>query len=324
MKLRELVDDPGRPVAFYPKLVPICGSAQAALVACQLLYWTGKQRDSRGWIQKRTTIPEEAQDSDPSTQSLAAETGLSYRVLSTARRELRKRGLLEERHNYLEHLVFFRLNFEALKAAWVRYYGTDRKLLPSVIVDAEPAQRDRPESPAGNLQIDQTPIRDAPFGNLLKGTSTEYTQTTSESAAAAAKVVRSLQVSPEWSPAHGLPVSAEQLEGERFRHEATSAFESALGVNGWPWCSTRVWEQMAELVTEAWKEDPEVFSSLVQWMEGKGKFTAMSIKQIRIAPQQFIDTGWPLFLASRKPEEPEMVQVETDLMRRIREGVGNT
>lgn len=35
-----------------------------------------------------------------------------------------------------------------------------------------------------------------------------------------------------------------------------------------------------------------------------------------------MDTGWPLFLSSRTPREPEAVQQETDLQRRIREGIG--
>lgn len=57
-------------------------------------------------------------------------------------------------------------------------------------------------------------------------------------------------------------------------------------------------------------------------MEGEGKFKAMSVKQIRMNPQQFIDTGWPLFRASRKPREPESIRPEMDLERRIREGIG--
>jgi len=149
----------------------------------------------------------------------------------------------------------------------------------------------------------------------LEGTSTEYTETTTEKQAGVTKVELPLG----WSVVHGLALSEEQLERERMGDEATSAFEAALGVKGWPWASTRTWEKMVGLVADAWKQDPGIFREYAEWMEGEGKYQAMSVKQIRQQPQQFIDTGWPLFLVSRKPREPEPVPVETDLMRRIRE-----
>ena len=119
-----------------------------------------------------------------------------------------------------------------------------------------------------------------------------------------------------------MPVSEDQLERERLGYEATAAFEPALGVRGWPWASTRVWEKMVALVSEAWKREPAIFRSYAGWMEGERRYKGMNVKQIRATPQQFIDTGWPVFMASRRPNGPEPVQKETDLMRRIREGIG--
>ncbi len=72
-------------------------------------------------------------------------------------------------------------------------------------------------------------------------------------------------------------------------------------------------------MTQAWAEDHEVFRKLVEWMQGAGRFAAMSLKQIRMSPQQFIDTGWPMFQASQKPKVMEQEHPEAEMARRVRE-----
>ncbi len=93
-------------------------------------------------------------------------------------------------------------------------------------------------------------------------------------------------------------------------------------MENWPWASTRAWEKLVARLTKAWKEEAQIFQAYAAWAEGEGRFKAMTVKQIRLSPQQFIDTGWPLFLSSRRRKEEPLVPQESDLERRIREGIG--
>jgi hypothetical protein len=321
MRLSELFGEPVQTVAYMPRLRLIAGSVNAAILWCQLLYWTGRQRDPDGWIEKRVSRSEEdpAGAADPSNQSLEFETGLTYRELWRARQLLRKKGFLQERSRRAEHRMFFRLDLEALRRAWKQLQAEDLPEARSTPADSASAsfpKRDR-QLPESRVSAADGSNDNAAERVSLNGTSRDYTEITAEKPQGILKT----EVPLGWSLAHGLPVSEEQLERERAGDKATSDFESALGVREWPWASTRVWEKMVALVSEAWKEDPGIFQEYAEWMEGEGKYKAMSVKQIRANPQQFIDTGWPLFLSSRMPPEPEPVRVqeETDLMRRIRE-----
>jgi len=105
MKLTEFIIDVGRPVAYYPGLRSITGSATATILLCQLLYWVGKETNTDGWIYK-------------SSAELEDETGLSYREQKTARTKLIKAGLLEEQHKRLEHKIYFRPLLKAIDEHW--------------------------------------------------------------------------------------------------------------------------------------------------------------------------------------------------------------
>jgi hypothetical protein len=319
VKLSEALHEPIRTVAYAPDLRALTGSTTATLLLCQLIYWTKKQRDAEGWIQKRVELAQDDPDGrlDPSNQSLQFETGLSYWELIQARRVLRRLGFLKERLQRAEHKLYFKVDFEALERAWsAQGHGraAEPPEAPSQTEDDEATNRDgHPDEP--RMAPWQTEDDNATNRVSLIGASTEYSKTTKDQAHSVTKIAIPLT----WSILHGLPVSEEQLERERAGAEATSAFESALGVREWPWASNRVWEKMVALAAEAWKQDPDVFREYSEWMEREGKYKAMSLKQIRANPQQFIDTGWPLFLATRKPREPEPVQGESDMARRVRE-----
>ncbi len=103
MKLDEVVPQAGRPIAYYPRLRQIAGSTNAAILLCQLIYWTGKQRDTEGWIFK-------------TAEELADQTGLTYKEQFDARRRLRQRGFLFDRYARSEHQLYFRLNLDAFNA----------------------------------------------------------------------------------------------------------------------------------------------------------------------------------------------------------------
>ena len=334
MRIQEIYPDAGRPVVYLPGLKSICGSVNAALFYSYLANWTGRQADPGGWIYK-------------SADEITVETGLSYSEQKTARAKLRQRGLLQEKYRRYDHTLFFRLILEAAGSAPADPRGAESAgpedqdsavpndaTLPSRTSDGDAVEQSIAKFPNEGIlrsrtrgsRISESANPAFPkegFLRSLNGTSKSTTENTSEithdAAVERTMGLRPAQFTTEWSILHGLPVSEQQLERERIGVEATSAFESALGVREWPWASTRVWEKMVALAAEAWKQDPDIFRRYAEWMEGEGKYKAMSVKQIRANPQQFIDTGWPLFLATRKPSEPEPVQGETDLMRRIRE-----
>jgi hypothetical protein len=94
---------PGRPLAYFPAIVPHVGSVNAAIVLCQLIYWTPRAKDEEGWIYKTQL-------------ELMQETGLSRREQRSARTELKRRGLLEERYERLDHQLYFKINVEVYNA----------------------------------------------------------------------------------------------------------------------------------------------------------------------------------------------------------------
>lgn len=115
MKLTDLFKELDRPVAYYPKLTAITGGATQTLFLCQFLYWTGKQRDPSGWIYKTQAEIEE-------------ETGLSRTEQETARKHLKRLGLLEERFKGLPRRLEFRPNLEELNSQWELYLETGSSL----------------------------------------------------------------------------------------------------------------------------------------------------------------------------------------------------
>ncbi len=128
MKPSSLFHGLGRPVAFYPQLRKICGSSNATILCCQLLYWQGKQRDKQGWIVKRGSLAAHDPDGKLSAlnQSIERETGLTYKEQVSARRLLRSRGFLQERQDRLRHLMYFKLDLDALLEAWNKAYPNSR------------------------------------------------------------------------------------------------------------------------------------------------------------------------------------------------------
>lgn len=88
----------GRPVAYYPALAEHLGGVSATVLFCQMTYWMDKLTSDLG-VHKTS---EEIQD----------ETGLSYEEQLTARKKLKRLGVLVETHKRLEHRIYFKVNFE--------------------------------------------------------------------------------------------------------------------------------------------------------------------------------------------------------------------
>ena len=100
---------PGHPIAYFPSLAPYVGGANAAILCCQLVYWTPRAKDPDGWIYKEQL-------------DLMAETGLSRDEQRTARRALKTRGLLLERYDRLNHRLCLKIDVAAYNAVIQRMY----------------------------------------------------------------------------------------------------------------------------------------------------------------------------------------------------------
>lgn len=107
MKLSDFLQDIGRPVAYYPSLARLLGGVKEAVFLSQFIYWTGREKSQDGWIFK-------------SSDEVELETGLSYREQLTARKRLKSLGILKERYARLEHILYFKIDFDALNDRWTR------------------------------------------------------------------------------------------------------------------------------------------------------------------------------------------------------------
>lgn len=105
MKLTEILQNIGSPIAFHPDLVILGGSTEAAIFLCQLGYWTGKQHDPDGWIHK-------------TQEEWFYETSLTKKQQRSARKKLVKREYIEEREIGSPARLQYRLNVNAISAIW--------------------------------------------------------------------------------------------------------------------------------------------------------------------------------------------------------------
>ncbi|HEX8503699.1 MAG TPA: hypothetical protein VF659_24150 [Pyrinomonadaceae bacterium] len=107
-KYEEILDLLSRPIAFHRAFVKIGGSVTAGVMLSQAFYWSRNRRarERGGWFYKSHTTWEE-------------ETGLTRREQQTARKHLRKAGLLEEKDGPLPgrgggRVVWYRVNLGVL------------------------------------------------------------------------------------------------------------------------------------------------------------------------------------------------------------------
>ncbi|EOD4119696.1 hypothetical protein ACJQ6Q_001261 [Yersinia enterocolitica] len=92
----ELIYQFGRPIAYYPGLVPYLGSVNAVILFCQFFYWTGKETSEFGIFK--------------TTEEIESETGLTYEEQLTARKKLKHAGVLKETNKRLEHRIYYQID----------------------------------------------------------------------------------------------------------------------------------------------------------------------------------------------------------------------
>ncbi|MFZ1862267.1 MAG: hypothetical protein WAV81_16635 [Candidatus Competibacter sp.] len=154
-----------RPIAFHRCFVDLAGSITAALMLSQAIYWQQRTRDPDGWWFKTRDEWQE-------------ETGLGRREQETARRKLRKLGVLREDLRGVPAQLWYMVDeirlFELLA-------GASEKGAP---VGTNPPNWKGGTRPTGRAESAQqagtkAPSKKAPFVPTFKGTETT-TETTTE------------------------------------------------------------------------------------------------------------------------------------------------
>jgi hypothetical protein len=102
----------------------------------------------------------------------------------------------------------------------------------------------------------------------------------------------------EWYVQHGLPIPPHLIDQNQMAANAMNEFESKLGFSSLPWDSTAEWQKFKKWVIATYSGRLTAWEDYSDWRKAKGKYDAMSNKQIRMNPSVFMDTGWPSFLAS--------------------------
>lgn len=115
MKFSDTLRGIGNPVAYYPGLAKVVGGVTSALFLCQINYWGNKGHTGDGWIYK-------------TQEELTTETGLTRSEQETARKNLKKLGVLEEQSARLEHRLYYRVNDDALDALWEATFANAENL----------------------------------------------------------------------------------------------------------------------------------------------------------------------------------------------------
>lgn len=102
----------------------------------------------------------------------------------------------------------------------------------------------------------------------------------------------------DWYVQHNLPIPEGLTANNALEAGALHEFESAFGFSQLPWDTTSDWQALKKWAVKIYQSDPQDFRDYVEWRGGKGKYDAMSNKQIRLTPRAFMDTGYPTFKAS--------------------------
>lgn len=98
-----------RPIAFHRIFATIGGGACCGLFLSQAFYWTSRTKDPDGWFYKSQVEWEE-------------ETALTRYEQENVRRELKSRGLIEEKKEGIPCRLFYRINKDSLLQALGGYF----------------------------------------------------------------------------------------------------------------------------------------------------------------------------------------------------------
>jgi hypothetical protein len=101
-----------RPIAFHRSFARIGGGVTAGLMLSQAWYWSQRTKNVEKWFYK-------------TQEQWESETGLTRREQETARRNLKERGLIEEKLAGVPARLHFRVNVETLFDALLKAADTE-------------------------------------------------------------------------------------------------------------------------------------------------------------------------------------------------------
>jgi hypothetical protein len=114
-----------RPVAYHPDVARICGGVKAGVFLSQLLYWSDRGKRNDGYIWK-------------TQEEWEQETALTRREQETARRELKQRGLIDEKLQGVPAKLYYKINTDKLYELLSEYY-VQTSMAESAILDCTEA-----------------------------------------------------------------------------------------------------------------------------------------------------------------------------------------
>ena len=183
MSLSASLANVGHPVAYYPRLARFFGSVNVAILFAQLHYWGQRCESDLGTYK--------------TSEEFTEETGLSYREQATARKHLRQAGFLIETPRRLEHRVYFRLNLEAVDAAFDAWTEAQTKAQSP---NDENAFREIPKAQFGNVAKRSSGDAANAVGGVRQTHSVISTETPTETTA---ETTADISSPPALQPARG-------------------------------------------------------------------------------------------------------------------------
>lgn len=196
------------------------------------------------------------------------ETGLTEAELDGAREKCRLAGVIEEKLKGVPATIHYRV----VKAKVYLLLGVQ---FPEIPESSFPRNSQIPEKPESGI-----------YGNFNRNT---------ENTAENKEIPQNMPV--EWYIQHDLPIPEHLTETKLAEKEALDNFEQVLGFGELPWDSTKDWKKLRDFVVSKYHSNDNVWRDYQAWRIGKGKYDAMSNKQIRLKPDVFMDTGFPSFVA---------------------------
>lgn len=135
------------PIAYRASFGRIFGGPRAGVFLSQLFFWTGKEADDEGWIWK-------------SQEEWEEETGMNVNTQRTARRQLKKHGVLLEKTDRIKHEVWYKLDKEVFIEKLCSYFVSKQAkgARDSISVFREVGKSDfgKSESPISILDTETT------------------------------------------------------------------------------------------------------------------------------------------------------------------------
>ncbi|MFM6919735.1 MAG: hypothetical protein ACKPKT_19570, partial [Dolichospermum sp.] len=166
-----------RPIAFHRIFAVIGGGATEGLFLSQAYYWSKHTKDAGGWFYKTGEEWEE-------------ETCLTRREQETARKALRKLGILEETRKGLPRKVFYRINRDVLYQVICNQSDSNPCGSQFATNDKQVSQKrqtSRTEIASKGFRNDKQECTNQPSSNVISDELSIYTEITTETTSESGK-----------------------------------------------------------------------------------------------------------------------------------------